>query len=55
MRANRKPYWALTPEQKKRSNARSYLNTLVRRGAVLKPDQCSQCGSGGAQKGPPTP
>lgn len=44
MRAHRKPYSALSSEEKKRSNCRSTTNNLIRRGALEK-KPCEVCGS----------
>jgi len=44
MQRHRNTYAQLNPEQKKRSNARSYLNTYIRRGKVI-PGPCAYCGT----------
>jgi len=43
-RANRKKHSELSPEQRKKANARSYLNTCLRRGYITK-NPCIICGS----------
>jgi len=43
-RLNRMPYSELSDLQKKKSNARAYLNTYVRRGLVKK-EPCCICGN----------
>jgi hypothetical protein len=48
-REHRASYSKLTPEQRRRSNARSYANTYQRRGK-LTPRPCEVCGSRSAQK-----
>lgn len=43
MRENRKTYKELTPEQKKKDNARSYVNVYLRRGKIVRLP-CIKCG-----------
>ena len=42
MRGNRKKHSELSEEQKKKANARSYLNTYISRGLIIK-ECCSIC------------
>jgi len=49
MRRHRRRYWELTPEQKRRANARSYANCYQRRG-LLVPQPCETCGDPDSQK-----
>src|SRR5688572_29986465 len=47
-RSNRKKHSELTPEQRNKANARSYVNVYIKRGLVVKkPCQC--CGEPKAQ------
>jgi len=49
MRRHRRRHWELTPEQRRRANARSYANVYQRRG-LLVPQPCEVCGEAEAQK-----
>ena len=44
MRNNRPKHSELKEEQKKKANARSYLNTYIRRGKILR-QPCEVCSS----------
>lgn len=48
-RKHRRTYSELTPEQRRRANARCYANQYVRYG-ILKPKPCESCGDPKAQK-----
>ncbi len=48
-RATRGGHAALTAEERIRGNARSYLNTYVRRGKVRRGTSCQECGAGGVR------
>jgi hypothetical protein len=48
MRVNRVDYADLSPEQKKKANARSYAKTYRNRGN-LKPQPCLACGNPSAE------
>lgn len=48
MREHRPKHSELTEEQKKKANARSYLNVYIRRGAIKK-QPCEVCGNEKAQ------
>lgn len=48
MRNNRPRHSDLEPEQRKKANARSYLNVYVRRGKILK-QPCSICNAAKAE------
>ena len=50
MRANRPKHSEMTPEQRRRHNARCYLRVYVRRGAVI-PGPCATCGHTGKVQG----
>ncbi len=43
MRINRSKHSELSEEQKKKANARSYLNVYIKRGKIQK-ESCSNCG-----------
>lgn len=43
MRRTRPKHRDLSALERKRANARSYLNVYVRRGKVMRPDRCSRC------------
>lgn len=45
MRKNRKRHSELTTEQKKKANARSYLNVYIKRGKIIR-KPCEKCGAG---------
>lgn len=49
MRENRRPYRDLTPEARKKSNARAYANEYQRRGKLVR-DPCTDCGASASQK-----
>lgn len=44
-RAWRAPYWALSEDEKRQSNARAYANTYQRRGRLRAPEACEWCGT----------
>lgn len=48
MRANRPTYSELSPEQKKKDCARSYVGVYVRRGKITK-EPCVKCGNEDSQ------
>ena len=49
MRRTRKRYCQLSPEERKKSNARAYANSEQRRGKI-SPVDCQRCGNPKAQK-----
>lgn len=49
MRANRKPHSALSPEQRKKANARSYARMCELRGQIVR-QPCETCGDMFAEK-----
>jgi hypothetical protein len=51
MRANRPSYSELSPAEKRKSNARSKLNTYVRRGKIVRAEFCERCCSTGRIEG----
>lgn len=48
-RRHRRRHWELTPEQRRRANARAYANSYQRRGLIV-PQPCEVCGDVNAQK-----
>jgi hypothetical protein len=48
-RRHRRRYWALTADQRRRANARSYANSYQRRGRLV-PQPCEVCGATDVQK-----
>ena len=44
MRKTRPKHRELTPEQRKRANCRSYTNTLITRGKLIR-EPCEECGA----------
>ena len=44
-------YASLSPEQKRRANARAHLKVYVKRGKVKKPKRCELCGGRGKLHG----
>lgn len=49
MRATRPKHSLLSPLQRKKANARSYINVYIKRGAIL-PQPCQVCGASPAEK-----
>lgn len=49
MRANRRPYSEMTPEQKAKDTARSYANVYQAKGKIL-PQPCEVCGAEPTEK-----
>lgn len=45
MRAARPKHSDLPEEERQRATCRAYTRVLVRRGKLVKPDQCERCGS----------
>jgi len=49
MRINRPKHSDLSPEARKKANARSYVNVYQRRG-LIEPENCTRCGRAAAEK-----